>query len=221
MGQDSGHGSYHGSMSVEDEDDVEELSPIKPKKPSRRATKAKDKGKQPEPTKKVEAWSKAEEVALCRAFIFISENSAKGNAANRNRFWKLVIEYFIKETGSDRTYDSIMSKWKTRIRNRVENFCALMDNVKDKHESGENDADDYSKGVREYRLLYGDEFTLEDCWKVLTGHDAWKREMPAFQSGSRKKTNVSTTTSGSTQGPMNFQDVDDSDDEEDTRESRP
>lgn len=160
-------------------------------------------------------------MVLCRAFIFISENSSKGNAVNRNRFWELVIAYFIKETGSDRTYDSIMSKWKTRICNRVSNFCAIMDNVKDTHGSGEIDADDYSKALREYRVLYGHEFALEDCWKVLRNHDAWKREMPAFQSNSRKKTKGSTTTLGSTHGPMNFQDVDDYDDEEATRESRP
>lgn len=38
MGKGSGHGSYHGSMPVEDNDDVEKTSPVKPKKPSRRAT---------------------------------------------------------------------------------------------------------------------------------------------------------------------------------------
>jgi hypothetical protein len=141
MGQGSGHGSYHGSMPFDEDDDVEEISPVKPKKPSRCATKAKDKGKQPEPNKKVEPWTQAEEIALCRAFIFISKNDKKGNAMNRHCFWELLIKYFQKETCSDRTYDSIMSKWKTRIRGRVVNFCAIMDNVKYTHGSGENDAD--------------------------------------------------------------------------------
>ncbi|PWA73677.1 disease resistance-responsive (dirigent-like protein) family protein [Artemisia annua] len=40
-GHGSHHGSYQGSIPVEDDDDVEETSPVKPKKPSRRATKAK------------------------------------------------------------------------------------------------------------------------------------------------------------------------------------
>ena len=69
MGQGSGHGSFHGSMPVDDDDDVEETSPVKPKKPSRRATKAKAKGKEPEPAKKAEPWSNKEEVTLCNAFI--------------------------------------------------------------------------------------------------------------------------------------------------------
>ena len=72
MGQGSGHGSYHGSyhdsLAVDDDDEVEETSPMKPKKPSRRQTKAKGKAKEPEPTKKVEPWSTKEEVILCKAF---------------------------------------------------------------------------------------------------------------------------------------------------------
>ena len=76
MGQGSGHGSYHGSFhgSMPVDDDVEETSPVKPKKPSRRATKAKGKGKEPEPAKKVEPWSIKEEVILCKAFIFVLKN---------------------------------------------------------------------------------------------------------------------------------------------------
>lgn len=86
-------------MSVEDDDDVEETSPIKPKKPSRRATKANHKGKQSEPAKKNEPWTKAEEVALCRAFIYVSENSERGNAINMFKFWEEMIAYFQNETG--------------------------------------------------------------------------------------------------------------------------
>lgn len=48
--------------------------------------------------------------------------------------------------------------------------------------------------------------------------------MPLFQSGSRKTVKGSRTTSRSTQGPPNFQDLNDDDDDETedgTRESRP
>ena len=77
MGQGSGHSSYHGSMPVED--DVEETSPVKPKKPSRRATKAKDKGKKAEPTKKAEPWTTKEETALWKAWVHVCENCLRGN----------------------------------------------------------------------------------------------------------------------------------------------
>ena len=74
-----------------------------------------------------------------------------------------MIDYFKKETGSDRTDNSIMSKWKTRIRGLVANFCAIVDNVKYTHGSGENDADDMSKALMEYRVCYGH---VSLCWSV-------------------------------------------------------
>lgn len=78
-------------MLVDDDDDVEETSPIKPKKPLRRATKAKAKGKEPEPPKKVKPWSSSEEIVLCKAFIYVSENNKKGNNMNRHKFWEKVV----------------------------------------------------------------------------------------------------------------------------------
>ena len=58
--------------------------------------------------------------------------------------------------------------------------------------------------------------------KFLRNHDAWKNfKRPAFITKSRKKPKSLETTSGSTKGHLNFQNVDDSDEEEETRESRP
>lgn len=83
-----------------------------------------------------------------------------------------MVAYFRKEIGSDRTYNSIISKWKTRIRGQVANFGAIIDNVKGTHRSGENDIDDMSKALMEYRARYGHDFNLVECWKVLRGHAA-------------------------------------------------
>ncbi|GKB69808.1 hypothetical protein Tco_0931220 [Tanacetum coccineum] len=41
---------------------------------------------------------------------------AKGNAMKTNGFWDAVINYFTNETGSPRGYDSVVSKWKNRVR---------------------------------------------------------------------------------------------------------
>ncbi|GJX40829.1 40S ribosomal protein S20-2 [Tanacetum coccineum] len=89
MGHGSGHGSAHGSAhgSVpfhDDEDDspVEEVSPVKPKKPSRRATKVK------EPPKE---WTVKEEIALCQGWCDVSENNISGNSMEAKRFWEAVI----------------------------------------------------------------------------------------------------------------------------------
>ncbi|GKC92027.1 hypothetical protein Tco_1157469 [Tanacetum coccineum] len=67
MGHGSTHGSAHGSAPVDDdeEDDspVEEMSPVKPKKPSRRVSKAK-KNDTKEPPRD---WTTEEEIAWCQA----------------------------------------------------------------------------------------------------------------------------------------------------------
>ncbi|GJW57249.1 hypothetical protein Tco_0103980, partial [Tanacetum coccineum] len=67
IGHGSTHGSAHGSAPVDDdeEDDspVEEMSPVKPKKPSRRVSKAK-KNDTKEPPRD---WTTEEEIAWCQA----------------------------------------------------------------------------------------------------------------------------------------------------------
>nr|GEV90959.1 hypothetical protein [Tanacetum cinerariifolium] len=137
------HGSAHGSTPVDDDDShVEEMSPIKAKNPSRRASKAKGK----EPPKD---WTTAKEIALCEAW------------------------YFEKKTGSTRGYDSILSKWKDRVRPRIGSFYAIINNIEQNHESGEkksktskttsgsasdgfdlkNEADEYEEEIQEKRAM--------------------------------------------------------------------
>ncbi|GJU06460.1 RNA-directed DNA polymerase, eukaryota, reverse transcriptase zinc-binding domain protein [Tanacetum coccineum] len=60
-------------------------------------------------------------------------------------FWDAVITYFKKETGSTRGYDSIVSKWKNRVRPRIDAFCTIIHNVEANHESGTNDLDGRKK----------------------------------------------------------------------------
>ncbi|GJY17585.1 hypothetical protein Tco_0389076 [Tanacetum coccineum] len=54
-------------------------------------------------------------------------------------------EYFEKETGSSRGCDSIVSKWKNKVRPIIGTFCAIINNVEENHESGANDLDVYHK----------------------------------------------------------------------------
>ncbi|GKA84107.1 hypothetical protein Tco_0805702 [Tanacetum coccineum] len=124
MGHGSGHGSAqgsaHGSVPIHDDEDdspVEEVPPVKPKKSSRHAAKA----KKDEPKDAKEApkeWTVAEEIALCQGWCNVSENNISGNSMKANGFWEAVIRYFVKETGSSRGYDSIVSKWKNKGRKK-------------------------------------------------------------------------------------------------------
>nr|GEV58169.1 hypothetical protein [Tanacetum cinerariifolium] len=80
MGHGSAHGSAHGSVPVNDDEEgdspVEEVSPVKPKKPSRRTTRAK-KDDHKEPPKD---WTVAKETALCQAWCDVSENNTADNS---------------------------------------------------------------------------------------------------------------------------------------------
>ncbi|GKA67212.1 hypothetical protein Tco_0767020 [Tanacetum coccineum] len=149
MGHGSGHGSAHGSargsvpiLDEEDDSPVEETSPVKPKKPSRRATKAKK--DDPKGVKDaLKEWTVEEEIALCQ-----------------------------EETGSSRGYDSIVSKWKNRVRPRI-----IIKNIETNHESGTNDLDVYHKACAEYKMIYRGDFNLEHCYNILKDHPGpWLRQ---------------------------------------------
>ncbi|GJS11614.1 hypothetical protein Tco_0368410 [Tanacetum coccineum] len=189
----------------DDEDDspVEEVSPVKPKKPSRRAAKAKkDEPKEVKETPK--EWTVEEEMALCHGWCDVSENSISGNSMKQGILE--LYRYFENETGSTRGYDSIVSKWKNRVRPRIGAFCAIIKNIEANHESGTNDLDVYQKVCVEYKMMYKDDFTLEHCYNILKDHLGWKNvEMPNFyQSQGRKKSKIFETTSGSASGGLNL-----------------
>ncbi|GKC85754.1 hypothetical protein Tco_1141471 [Tanacetum coccineum] len=108
-----------------------------------------------------------EEIALCIAWCDVSKNAEKGNAMKAKGFWDAVIKYFIKETGSVRGYDSILNKWKNRVRPKIGRFCAIINNIEHNHESGSCDLNVYQKACVEYKLMYKHDFTLEACWNLL------------------------------------------------------
>ncbi|GJZ13378.1 hypothetical protein Tco_0548608, partial [Tanacetum coccineum] len=165
--------SDHGLAPVDNDDDspVEEMSAVKAKKTSKRTSKAKKND-----TKEKELpkdWTTAEEITLCRAWCDVSKNGEKGSSMKAKAFGDAVIKYFTKETGSARGYDSILSKWKNRVRPRIDRFCAIINNIEDNHESGakksktsettsgsesggfnlNNEADEFEEETQEHRPM--------------------------------------------------------------------
>nr|GEW84969.1 hypothetical protein [Tanacetum cinerariifolium] len=76
-------------------------------------------------------------------------NSITGNAMISRGFWLMVIEYFKKETRSNRGYDSILNKWKNIVRPKIGAFYAIFYNVQWRNEK----VDSYGKEVREVRPI--------------------------------------------------------------------
>lgn len=102
-----------------------------------------------------------------------------------------MITYFEKEVGEGRSYNSITSKWKNRIRPRVGAFCAIYDNCYENFGSGANDLNIYQRACDEYAIMMRHTFHLDHCWEILREHQIWKKnEMPHFlnQNAGRKKT---------------------------------
>ncbi|GKA89648.1 hypothetical protein Tco_0811460 [Tanacetum coccineum] len=168
MGHGSAHGSSHGSAPVN-----EEVSPVKPKKSSRRAARA----KKNDPNEPPKEWTVEEEITLRQAWCDVSENNIVGNSMKTKGFWDAVITYFEKEIGSS----------------------------------------------REYKIIYRQDFTLEQCYNILKDHQGWLDiEMPAFYNNAkgRKKSKTSETTSGSASGGFNLNNEAD-EAEEETQEVRP
>nr|GEW38778.1 hypothetical protein [Tanacetum cinerariifolium] len=85
MGHGSGHGSAHGS--AHSSVPFHEVSPVKPKKPSRRAAKTK-KDETKEPPKE---WTVEEEIALCLGWCDVSENNISKNSRKAKGFCEAVI----------------------------------------------------------------------------------------------------------------------------------
>ncbi|GKA94256.1 hypothetical protein Tco_0816294 [Tanacetum coccineum] len=83
-----------------------------------------------------------EEVALCKAWCHVSENSVRGNAMKNRGFWGEVIE-----TVEKKGYDAITNKWKNRVPPRIDTFCVIIDNVERRNESGSCDLTVYKKSV--------------------------------------------------------------------------
>ncbi|GKD43217.1 hypothetical protein Tco_1267862 [Tanacetum coccineum] len=198
MGQGSAHSSGHSSAPVEDDDDdspVKDMSPVKAKKASKRASKAKKNDtKEKEPPKD---WTIAKDIALCRAWGHVSENYEQGNGMKAKGFWDAVMKYFERETGSVRGYDSILSKWKNRVRPRIGQFCAIINNIEQNHKSG----------VLEHS---------ERSPRVVRSRDAFF--LPKYKGAKKSKT--SETTSGLASGGFNLNNEAD-EFEKETQEHRP
>ncbi|GJV88593.1 hypothetical protein Tco_1532531 [Tanacetum coccineum] len=100
--------------------------PAQPK-PSRRRQK---RTTQNEEAPRYIAWTNDEEIALCKGWVYVSENSVVGNARRENGFWSKVLRYMESKTKAlgRPTYDMVNGKWKT-VRPNVAQFCEVHANV--------------------------------------------------------------------------------------------
>ncbi|GJX67179.1 hypothetical protein Tco_0302906 [Tanacetum coccineum] len=87
-------------------------------------------------------WTTEEEIALCKGWLAVSENSKDGNSKKQSRFWVEVLEYIESKTKQygRRTYDM---------------------------ESGAGDEDYVQRAMIHYEIDTGIPFKLRHCWDGL------------------------------------------------------
>ena len=60
------------------------------------------------------AWTTAQEVALAKAWIYVSTCPKVGNQQRREKFWERITEHFTQNVkGITRTHHSLNTKWTT------------------------------------------------------------------------------------------------------------
>ncbi|GJZ85086.1 putative reverse transcriptase domain-containing protein [Tanacetum coccineum] len=121
-------------------------------------------------------WTTEEEIALCKGWLAVSENSKDGNAKKQSGFWVEVFEYIESKTKQygRRTYNMVIGKWKT-VRSSVIRFCGIYNNVmRMTQESGARDEDYVQRAMIHYEIDTGIPFKLRHCWDVLKDRPKWQ-----------------------------------------------
>lgn len=158
--------SFYGNTAREDtpvEVTPQEKAPVKhiPKKPGKRMTRNDD-----GPSRQIPRTTE-EEIALCKAWVNETENSALGNLRKGDGFWNDIIKYIESKTNTRRTYDIVNGKWNS-VRPNVARIFGVYNNLKRSAPiSGAGDEDYYNTAMLNYEADYGVHFTLRHCWEVL------------------------------------------------------
>nr|GEU91352.1 hypothetical protein [Tanacetum cinerariifolium] len=136
-----------------------EESPVKvtapPPKPSRRRQKRMDSIPN-EDAPRCTTWNNEEEIALCKGWVHVSENSAKGNARNTDGFWTEVLDYLGKKTKQlgRRTYNMVNRKW-NMVRSNVARFYGVHANVLHRaQDSGAGEEEYFNKAILDYEAEF-------------------------------------------------------------------
>ncbi|GJR83335.1 putative reverse transcriptase domain-containing protein [Tanacetum coccineum] len=171
-------------------------SPTKKKKATRNRQK---KTIQSDDAPQQTPWTTEEEIALCKGWLAVSQNSKHGNSRKQDGFWC--------ET----------------VRPSVVRFCGIYNNIiRMGPESGVGDADYVQRARIHYEIDTELPFKLRHYWEILKDHPKWQEiAIPNFNTGSEggskrhKSTGSSSFNTESGEASINLNtNVDDNDEDE-------
>ncbi|GJU62000.1 glutathione S-transferase T3-like protein [Tanacetum coccineum] len=174
-------------------------------------------------------WTMQEEIALCKGWLAVSENSKQGNLRKSSGFWYEVLSYIESKTGhyGKRTYDMVIGKWKT-VRPVVVRFCGVYNNImRMGPESGVGEEDYVQKAMIHYQIDTCIPFKLRHCWEILKDHPKWQEiAIPTFNTGyegsskRHKSTGSSSFNTESGEASINLNTTVGDNDDDDVQEIR-
>ncbi|GJU76546.1 ALP1-like protein [Tanacetum coccineum] len=141
------------------------------------------------------AWTNAEEIPLCKCWVYVSENSRLGNTRKDVGFWTEVL---------------LVHGSKTQQYGR-----------RTLQESGASDEDYFNSALVDHEAETGTTFKLRHCWEILKSSPKWMQseisKIAAKSGGGNKRYKLSGSSSFNTESrevSINLN-VDVDDDEED------
>ncbi|KAK2638409.1 hypothetical protein Ddye_026204 [Dipteronia dyeriana] len=115
-------------------------------------------------------WTKAEEVALTKAWLYVFVDSDIGNSQKNLVMWNHILKTWRDNMGAydeARTANSLGCRW-GKILAAVNKFHALHERLERAPQSGTTSEDMKRETIRMYEdLTNGKPFKYEHCWEIL------------------------------------------------------
>nr|GEW47212.1 hypothetical protein [Tanacetum cinerariifolium]GEW52604.1 hypothetical protein [Tanacetum cinerariifolium] len=179
---------------------VEQVTTSPTKKKKKATRNRKKKTIQSDDAPRQTPWTTEEEIALCKGWLAVFENSKHGNSRKQCGFWCEVLSYMESKTQKygRRTYDMVLGKWKT-VRPSVVRFCGIYNNIMHMGpESGAGDADYVQREMIHYEIDTGLPFKLRHRWEILKDNLKWQEiAIPNFNTGSEGRSERHKSTGSS------------------------
>ncbi|XP_038716125.1 glutathione S-transferase T3-like isoform X2 [Tripterygium wilfordii] len=118
-------------------------------------------------------WKVNEDVALCQAWVRISEDPIIGNGQAHDAFWfSIWTEFKLRTPGTERVQRACENRWAV-IQADVSKWRAIVKRVQRVRASGTNPNDEWGAALMVFKKDHGRDFKLIHCWEILRTCSKW------------------------------------------------
>lgn len=121
-------------------------------------------------------FTEFDDVAICKAWCFVSTDAATGNAQKADTFWEKIANVFNEDRSDQKTIKSIQCRWQT-IRKGVSKFSGYYAQITNLNESGSNEDVVIEKAKALYLNDMKSEFSYLQCWNILKEQPKWQNHV--------------------------------------------